>query len=70
MVKRLLLWYGCRLVESQFESKSVKIGKRDMLRMLVALLPIKSRIHNGSKIDGGEDHDQSVGNQQANVLGV
>lgn len=70
MVKSLLLWYGCWLVESQLESKSVKIGKRGMLRMLVALLPIKSRIHNGSKIDAGRDHCQCVGNRQGIVLGV
>lgn len=51
MVKSLFLCYGCWPVESQLESKSVKIGKRGMLRMLVALLPTKSRIHNGSKIE-------------------
>lgn len=48
----------------------MKIGKRGTLRMLVALFPIKSRTHNGSKTDAGRAHSQSVGNQQGIVLGA
>lgn len=48
----------------------MKIGKRDTLRMLVALLPTKSRIHNGSTTDAGKDHGPSVGNLQGIVLGI
>lgn len=57
MVKSQLLWYGCWLVESQLESQSVKIVWRYLLRMLVALLPTRCRIHNGSKIDAGKAHE-------------